>query len=189
MTGGAPRRRGPGWARGWSLWLPLALFAGFVVLVLIQLRQPADTQVRSALVGKPLPDFALGPAVPARPGLARADLATGRPRLLNIFASWCIPCAAEAPQLAALARRGVEIDGVAIRDRPDDLAGFLERNGDPYARIGADPVGTVQLMIGSSGVPETFVIDGAGVIRYQHIGEIRPEQVPLILGKLREAGG
>ena len=65
---------------------------------------------------------------------------------------------------------------------------FLARNGNPYARIGADNLGKVQLAIGSSGVPETFVIDGKGVIRYQHIGDIRPEDVPMLLGKLREAG-
>jgi cytochrome c biogenesis protein CcmG, thiol:disulfide interchange protein DsbE len=172
----------------WALWLPLVLFAGFMALTLHQLRNPASTDVVSALVGKPLPAFDLPPALPGRAGIVTNDLATGKPRLLNVFASWCIPCAAEAPQLAALAKEGVEIDGVAIRDKPDDLAGFLTRNGNPYARIGADPVGTVQLAIGSSGVPESFVIDGRGVIRYQHIGEIREEQLPLIRQKLAEAG-
>ena len=180
----APGSRRP----GWTLWLPLALFAGFVVLVVLQLRHPASTDVPSAMIGKPLPAFDLKPALPGRPGVGRGDLATGKPRLLNIFASWCIPCAAEAPQLAALAQQGIEIDGIAIRDDPHDLSAFLDRNGNPFARIGADPVGMVQLMIGSSGVPETFVIDGAGTIRYQHIGEIRAEQMPLILRKLREAG-
>lgn len=173
----------------WALWLPLGLFALFAGLVLVALLRPADRDVASAMIGKPLPQFQLRPAIPDRPGLATADMATGRPRLLNIFASWCIPCAVESPQLDRLARQGIQIDGVAIRDRPEDVTAFLARNGNPFARIGADDVSAVQLAIGSSGVPETFVIDGKGVIRYQHIGEIRPEHVPLILEKLKEAGG
>ena len=170
------------------LWLPLGLFAGFFVLVMIGLLWPADRNVASTFVGKPLPAFDLRPAVPERPGLKTADFATGKPRLLNVFASWCIPCAAEAPQLAALAAQGVEIDGIAIRDREDDVQAFLARWGNPFVRIGADDVSAVQLAIGSSGVPETFVIDGRGVIRHQHIGDIRAEDVPKILEKVREAG-
>ena len=171
----------------WTLWLPLALFLGFAGLVLFGLYRPADREVASAMIGKPLPDFALRAAVADRPGLARADLADGKPRLLNVFASWCVPCAVEAPQLAALKAEGIEIAGVAIRDRPEDVAGFLVRHGNPFARIGADDRSIVQLEIGSSGVPETFVIDGRGTIRYQHIGEIRPEHLPLLREKLREA--
>jgi cytochrome c biogenesis protein CcmG/thiol:disulfide interchange protein DsbE len=171
----------------WALWLPLALFAGFVLLVIVGLLRPADREVASAMIGKPLPAFDLRPAVAARPGLKLADMASGKPKLLNVFASWCIPCAAEAPQLAQLAGQGVEINGIAIRDRAEDVAAFLGRYGNPYARIGADDVSAVQLSIGSSGVPETFVIDGRGVIRYQHIGDIRPGDVPLILAKLDEA--
>ena len=90
--------------------------------------------------------------------------------------------------LAELARQGAEIDGIAIRDHRADLAAFLARNGNPYTRLGADDVSAVQLAIGSSGVPETFVIDGHGVIRYQHIGDIRPEEVPMMLQKLKDAG-
>lgn len=173
---------------GWALWLPLAVFAGFIVLVLVGLLRPADREVASAMIGKPLPQFDLPAATEGKPGLARKDMATGKPKLLNVFASWCIPCAVEAPQLAALAKSGVEIDGIAIRDRREDLNMFLARNGNPFARIGADNVSSVQLAIGSSGVPETFVIDGQGTIRYQHIGEIRPEHLDLIRRKLAEAG-
>lgn len=171
----------------WALWIPLVVFAGFVALVLVGLLRPASRDVQSAMIGKPLPQFALKAAVPDRPGLATGDFA-GKPKLLNVFASWCVPCAVEAPQLDALAKQGVEIQGVAIRDRQEDLQAFLARNGNPYARIGADDISAVQLAIGSSGVPESFVIDGKGVIRYQHIGDIRAEQVPMILAKLREAG-
>lgn len=174
-------------APGWALWLPLALFVGFVALVMVGLLRPASREVKSALIGKALPEFALKQAVAGRPGLARADMIGGKPRLLNIFASWCVPCIAEAPQLEALRRAGVEIDGVAIRDKSADVETFLARNGNPYARIGADEVSAIQFALGSSGVPETFVIDARGVIRYQHIGDITPGQVPMILEKLKEA--
>ena len=174
---------------GWVLWLPLGLFFAFFVLVMVGLFRPADREVASAFIGKPLPQFDLRPAVPERPGLRTAEMATGKPKLLNVFASWCIPCAAEAPQLAALAQQGVEIDGVAIRDRQEDVQRFLGQYGNPFARIGADDVSTVQLAIGSSGVPETFVIDGKGIIRHQHIGDIRAEDIQTILAKLKEAEG
>ncbi len=183
-----PEAAAPAVSRRWAIWLPLALFAGFVALVLVGLLRPAPREVESAMIGKPLPQFALRPAVADRPGLSAADFAQERPRVLNIFASWCIPCVAEAPQLAALARAGFEVHGIAIRDRPEDVAAFLARNGNPYTRIGADDVSAVQLSLGSSGVPETFVVDGRGVIRYQHIGEIRAEHVPVLLDELRRSG-
>jgi cytochrome c biogenesis protein CcmG, thiol:disulfide interchange protein DsbE len=163
------------------LWLPLVVFAVFVVTVAIGLRKPADTQIRSRMIGKPMPDFALQPALASHPGLAAADLRRGEPRLVNVFASWCLPCKAEAPQLEALKRRGVPIDGIAIRDRSEDVARFLAEWGDPFERIGADPASKVQFALGSSGVPETFVVDGGGIIRHQHIGDIRPENVAEIL--------
>ena len=168
------------------LWVPLALFAFFAGLAGYMLTQEKDQFVESTMIGQPLPDFALAPAFVGLPGAAKADF-TGKPKLLNIWASWCTPCIAEAPQLEALQAKGVEIIGVAIRDRPEDVANFLGRYGNPYARIGSDPISEVQLGIGSSGVPETFVIDAKGVIRYQHIGDIRPEHVAVLLDQLEKA--
>jgi cytochrome c biogenesis protein CcmG/thiol:disulfide interchange protein DsbE len=163
------------------LWVPLLVFAAFVATVALGLYRPSEPVIRSKLLGKPVPEFALPRAVPGKPALASTDLASGQPRLVNVFASWCIPCIAEAPQLAALKRRGIPIDAVAIRDRPEDVAAFLDRWGDPFQRIGFDRNSSVQLALGSSGVPETFVIDGEGIIRHQHVGEIRPEHVPGIV--------
>jgi cytochrome c biogenesis protein CcmG/thiol:disulfide interchange protein DsbE len=174
-------------ARGWTTWLPLALFVAFVLLVAIGLLRPADRNVASTLIDRPLPQFALPAPLVGTPGLKSADFAHGGPKLLNIFASWCVPCRVESPQLAQLAAAGVPIDGISVRDRPDTLKAFLDENGNPYRHIGADDSGAVQLALGSSGVPETYVIDGKGRIRYQHIGEIRPEHVPMLLEKLKAA--
>ncbi|RVQ65315.1 DsbE family thiol:disulfide interchange protein [Croceicoccus ponticola] len=171
----------------WAIWLPLVLFGAFFALVMNGLIRPADREIESAMVGKPLPVFDLAPGSPDRPGLATDAFRQGRPRLLNIFASWCVPCAAEAPQLDAIAKSGVPIDGVAIRDREEDLARFLARHGNPFASIGKDDISEVQLGLGSSGVPETFVIDGSGTIRYQHIGPIMDRDVAKILAEVERA--
>ena len=172
----------------WFRWIVLALAAGLLGLFAYMLTQPKDEFVESAMIGEPMPAFDLPPAVVDRPGLSSRDLADGGPKLLNVFASWCVPCAAEAPNLAKLEAAGANIVAVAIRDRPEDVARFLEVYGNPFSRIGKDDISAVQLSIGSSGVPETFVIDGKGVIRYQHIGDIRDEHVSVLLAELREAG-
>lgn len=169
------------------LWAPLVVFAVFLITVAVGLYAPSDRLIRSQMIGKPIPQFALEPALPGRPGLASSDLTAGSPRVVNVFASWCIPCIAEAPQLLDIAKRGIPIDAIAIRDRPEDVAAFLGRWGDPYRAIGSDTDSRVQMAFGSSGVPETFVVDGQGVIRYQHIGDIRPEHVPEILKAYEDA--
>ncbi|MBB4858559.1 cytochrome c biogenesis protein CcmG/thiol:disulfide interchange protein DsbE [Novosphingobium chloroacetimidivorans] len=174
-------------SRSWTIWLPLALFLAFIALVAIGLFRPADRNVASTLIERPLPEFVLPGSLPGTPGLRSAELKDGRPRLLNIFASWCIPCRVEAPQLAELKRSGAIVEGISVRDRPEAVQAFLAEHGNPFTRIGADNAGSVQLALGSSGVPETYVIDGRGRIRYQHIGEIRPEHVAMLLGKLEAA--
>ena len=171
----------------WLRLLPVLLLVLVVAGLVWRLANPADTAVTSRLVGKPVPQFALPAAVPGKPPLSSADLASGQPRLLNVFASWCVPCIAEAPVLAELERRGVAIDAIAVRDRPEDVAEFLERHGDPFERIGADRQSRAQLALGSSGVPESFVVDGNGVIRHQHIGPILPVDIPTILAELEKA--
>ncbi len=167
--------------------LPLLILLAFVAVVAWRLANPTDEAIRSRLAGQVLPSFALGPALPAKPGLESADFADGRPRLVNIFASWCVPCIAEAPLLMELKRRGVPINAIAVRDRPDDVADFLARHGDPFDRIGADPDSRVQLALGSSGVPETFVVDGRGVIRYQHLGPIEPGDLGTLMAQWKAA--
>ena len=168
------------------IWAPLVLFVLVFGLVAGGLVKPGDRTVHSAMVGKPPPTMTLPALLPGKPGVATAEL-KGKPRLLNVFASWCIPCIAEAPQLLRLKQAGVEIDAIAIRDTPEAVQAFLTRNGDPYARIGDDKASRAQLALGSSGVPETFVIDAAGRIAYQHIGDIRADDVPVLLAQLEKA--
>lgn len=166
---------------------PLALLILVIAALIWRLATPSNTNVASKLEGHRVPDFTLPAALPSKPALSAADLATGKPRLLNVFASWCVPCIAEVKVLQQLKSRGVIIDGIAIRDEPAELAGFLSQNGDPYDRIGIDAQSQVQIALGSSGVPESFVVDGKGVIRYQHIGPIEASDVPMILAKMEQA--
>jgi cytochrome c biogenesis protein CcmG, thiol:disulfide interchange protein DsbE len=160
---------------------PLAVLLLVIVALVWRLATPVDTNVSSKLEGRPLPVFALPAAVPPKPALSSTELATGQPRIVNIFASWCVPCIGEVKVLQQLKARGVPIDGIAVRDRPEDVADFLARHGDPFVRIGSDGESKAQLALGSSGVPESFIVDGRGTIRYQHMGPIEPEDVPTIL--------
>ncbi|MEL7444463.1 MAG: DsbE family thiol:disulfide interchange protein [Pseudomonadota bacterium] len=169
------------------VWIPLALFVFFLGLAGYQLTQPKDEAVPSAMIAKPLPEFELPSATEGIEGAARSDFVGGEPKLLNIWASWCLPCIAEAPQLEELKEEGIEIIGIAIRDRPEDVAQFLDRYGNPYTKIGADDISELMLQIGASGVPETYVIDAQGVIQYQHIGDIRPEHISILMSELEKA--
>ena len=171
----------------WLRLLPVALLVMLVAGLVWRLANPGDQVVSSKLVGQPVPQFSLPAAIAGTPALSSSNLATGEPQLVNIFASWCVPCIAEAPLLAELDRRGATIVGIAIRDRPEDLAQFLGRHGNPFDRIGSDATSQVQLALGSAGVPDTFIIDGRGIVRHQHIGVIAPEDVPVLLRELEKA--
>lgn len=179
MKGGLNGRR--------ILWLPLVAFILLAAALSYGLTKPANNSITSKMVGVAVPSFVLPPATPGVPGLASAELAAGTPHLVNFFASWCVPCAAEAPQLAQIAQAGVPVVGIAIRDRPDDVAEFLRRHGNPFRRIGADTASQVEIALGSSGVPESFVVDGKGMIRQQTIGPINPADVPGVIAAVRAA--
>ncbi|MBI1403156.1 MAG: redoxin family protein [Porphyrobacter sp.] len=168
------------------IWLP-ALFGLLLCgLFYAGLRNPDDHIIPSTLVGKPLPEFDTPAALPGRGGVASADFTDGKPRLLNVFASWCVPCVQEVGVLARLRERGVDITGIAIHDSTTEVADFLARNGDPYGAIGLDNEGRTQVAFGSTGVPETFVIDGTGRILYQHIGVVTDADIPKLLDLMRE---
>jgi cytochrome c biogenesis protein CcmG/thiol:disulfide interchange protein DsbE len=166
------------------IWLPLAgallLFGVFYA----GLKNPTDHVIASQMVGQPLPSFDAIPAIPERPGTANRDYADGKPRLLNVFASWCVPCVAEIPMLLRLQGQGIEINGVAVHDSSPDLQKFLAENGNPYARIGLDQDGKAQMAFGSAGVPETFVVDGKGKIIHQHVGVVTEDDIPKLVAML-----
>ncbi len=170
-----------------QLWLPLIGLALISALVTYGLYAPRTEIVHSQMIAKPLPQFQLPTAIAGQKGLSTQDFKDGKPRLLNIFASWCLPCQAEAPQLAALARSGAIIEGIAVRDKPEDLAAMFAKSGNPYTHIGADNDMHVQLLLGASGIPESYIISGDGQILYQHIGDIRPEHVAMLLEKIKAA--
>ena len=181
MPSGARRRHG---SEAWRD--ALAVFIGLATSFVLGLRKPDTHTIASQMIGVAVPAFTL-PAGPGVTGLSSKDLATGKPHLVNFFASWCVPCAAEAPQLQALAAGGAPVMGVALRDTPADMAEFLKRNGNPYTKIGIDPDSRIQIDFGSSGVPETFVVDGKGVIRFQKIGPIADAELGDIRAALKAA--
>ncbi|HEV2043321.1 MAG TPA: redoxin family protein [Sphingomicrobium sp.] len=171
----------------WLLWVPVLAFVALIAVLSSGLFHPADRTVRSAMIGQKLPEFALTAIIPGKLGLASTDFAAGQPRLLNVFASWCAPCIAEAPILMQLKAAGIKIDGVAVRDTSPALQAFLARNGDPFDRIGNDPESRIQFALGSAGVPESFVIDGKGTIVHQHVGDIKAADVPTIIAAMKGA--
>lgn len=149
-----------------------AVIAGYFLWGLNPDRNP--NMLPSVLIDQPAPEFDLPPiAGTDGPGLASADLRAGEVTLINFFASWCIPCRAEHPLLMDLAARGeVPIYGINYKNKPDEARAWLEQLGDPYGRIGADESGRVGIDWGVTGVPETFVVDREGRIRYRHWGPI-----------------
>jgi cytochrome c biogenesis protein CcmG/thiol:disulfide interchange protein DsbE len=156
--------------------LPVALFAALLAAFAIGLRHDPHL-VPSALINRPAPDFTLPGLYEPADGLSRKDL-DGRVTLVNFFASWCAPCREEHPELMALAHRpGVTLDGVAYKDRPEAARHFLDRLGNPFGHIGVDREGTTAIDFGVYGVPETYVVDGTGHIRYRHVGPLTPEDV------------
>lgn len=154
--------------------LPVLIFAAAAVAFWLGLtgdRQPDS--IPSALLGKPAPAFDL-PAVEGLgvPGLRTADLA-GQVTVLNLWASWCLPCKAEHPLLVELAREpGVRLVGIDYKDKPADARAFLLGLGNPFALVGADADGRAGIEWGISGVPETFILDAQGIVRFRWVGPL-----------------
>ncbi|HLY06833.1 MAG TPA: DsbE family thiol:disulfide interchange protein [Rhizomicrobium sp.] len=150
--------------------LPLLFFAVLAGVFVRGLNRDPSL-IPSVLIDKPLPSFHL-PAVGAGdPGLASGDF-RGHPMLLNMFASWCVSCRDEHPLLLDLHARGVPIAGIDWEDQAAAGTKYLRENGDPYARVGLDGSGRTGIDLGITGVPETFVVDRHGRVRYKQIGPI-----------------
>ena len=162
----APRRRSRGRA---LVLLPAALFAALAAAFYWGLMN-SDDRLPSALIGRAVPEFDLPPIEGRDDGLSSADL-QGEVSIVNVWASWCVPCRVEMPLLVELAAQGtVPIHGINYKDAPDAALAFLDETGDPYTRIGADRSGRTSIDWGVYGLPETFVIDARGRIAYKHVG-------------------
>jgi cytochrome c biogenesis protein CcmG/thiol:disulfide interchange protein DsbE len=149
--------------------VPVAAFFAVVAAFMLGLRHD-PSHITSTLINKPLPRFVL-PAVRANQGLASADF-RGEPMLLNVFASWCVACRLEHNLLLQLKGQGVTIQGLDWKDEAADGARYLADNGDPYSKAGNDKSGRTGIDLGVAGVPETFVVDSKGRVRYKIIGPI-----------------
>lgn len=176
---GVPAETAPGTRLGRRLRfvIPALVFIGLAIGLGIGLTKD-PSRVPSALIDQPVPEFDLPPVEGRTLGLASTDLGKGKASLVNIFASWCGPCRIEHPLWMKLSEEGeVSIHGLNYKDRPEDVNKWLNQLGDPYQRTGADIDGRVSIDWGVYGVPETFVVDSTGRIRYRHIGVMTREDL------------
>jgi cytochrome c biogenesis protein CcmG, thiol:disulfide interchange protein DsbE len=165
MTDSPPKRA------SLARFLPLVIVAGLVAVFFAALFMGDPGRLPSAFEGQKLPPFSLS-WQGQEEALTNADLATGKPVLLNVFASWCGPCRDEHPYLMQLAQKGVAIYGLNLKDSPDAAQRFLSRLGNPYQKIGSDINGRTAIDLGVYGVPETFVLDGRGRVLLRYSGPL-----------------
>jgi cytochrome c biogenesis protein CcmG/thiol:disulfide interchange protein DsbE len=180
----------------WIWLLPLVLFGALSALFLLRLWSGDPSRLPSALIGRPAPQTDL----PALAGLERdgkpipgidAAALQGAATLVNVWASWCVPCHDEAPLLMALAQdQSLRLIGINHKDQPENARRFLGRYGNPFSAVGVDQNGRVSIEWGVYGVPETFVIDRAGKIVFKLVGAITPDNLERVLKPaLARAGG
>ena len=160
------------------------VFLGY--LQMVRSGEKSVSVVPSALIDKPVPAFSLPPL----PGRAGDGLSTdsfgGKVAVVNVFASWCIPCRAEHPVIEQLAKMGIaDVYGLNWKDKPEAALKWLAELGDPYGAVGSDPSGRAGIEWGVYGVPETYVVGPDGVVRYRYVGPMTPDVldhniVPLI---------
>lgn len=151
--------------------LPPVIFAGLAAAFAIGLQREDPDQLPTALAGKPAPEVVLTALGDLR-GFDDAMLRDGEVKLVNFWASWCAPCRVEHPNLTQLAGEGIAVYGVNYKDQPDKALGFLDELGNPYLAVGADPQGRMALNWGLYGVPETYVIDGDGIVVLRFAGPV-----------------
>ena len=173
-----------------TFFIPIIAFLGLVVIGGLALQDTLSgsrnpNQLPSVLIGKPTPVVSLPLLQNSRAELA-LDAYRGQPLLVNFFASWCAPCRAEAPALENLSNQ-ISIIGIAYKDRPQDTLQFLEQYGNPFVAIGRDDDGRAGMAWGVYGVPETYLIDPSGQIKWRHAGPLTRDVITTqLLAKLAE---
>ena len=165
----APKTMKKSQIRIWFL-IPLIVFAGFMVMLYLRLGQPTEIVTNTALE-RPVPTFEL-PLLSDTSRIMTNDNLPDQPFLMNIWGSWCPTCIIEHPFLMQLEERGVNLVGVNYKDDIGDALGYLNRGGDPFSMSIQDLSGQFALDLGLTGAPETFVVDGEGIIRQHIVGEI-----------------
>jgi cytochrome c biogenesis protein CcmG/thiol:disulfide interchange protein DsbE len=181
LTSTAPLRR------PWLMTLPLLVFASLAVLFWFRLGDGDPSKIPSALIGRPAPQTALPPlqglvsSGEEVPGLDPA-MFKGKVSVVNVWASWCVPCRDEAPLLTELARdKRLQLVGINYKDARDNAWRFLGRYGNPFAASGADANGRGAIEWGVYGVPETFIIGRDGRIVYKLVGPVTPGNIDTVL--------
>lgn len=172
--------------------LPVLVFVALAALFVFRLGDGDPSKIPSALIGKPVPIFKLGPleglmaAGKPVPGFSSEDL-KGQVTVVNVWASWCAPCRQEHPLLVDLAKDpSIRVVGINQKDNPDNARRFLGTLGNPFSAVGVDPNGRASIDWGVYGVPETFVVGPDGTIRYKQIGPLTPENFSAFKEKLRQ---
>jgi cytochrome c biogenesis protein CcmG/thiol:disulfide interchange protein DsbE len=165
--------------------VPIVVFAGIAIFFFAGLRERATVapdELPSVLIGKPAPVTPL-PALDAQArGFAPADLRSGHVSVVNVFASWCVPCREEAPALRTLSQiKGVALYGMVQKDTPAKARAFLADVGNPYSRIDLDANGRASIEWGVYGVPETFIVDPRGIVRLRYAGAITPDVLSSVI--------
>jgi cytochrome c biogenesis protein CcmG/thiol:disulfide interchange protein DsbE len=180
MTAPADKSQAPG--RVTLRIVPVVVFLLLAGVFALMLRSGDPTRLPSTLIGKPAPRLSLPALVGLEqagrpiPGVAPETLETGRPTVVNFWASWCAPCVAEHPLLLRLvADTGVALVGINHKDAAPNARRFLGRYGNPFTAVGVDADGRAAIEWGVYGMPETFVLDGKGRIVYKHIGPLSAE--------------
>src|SRR5215472_12688884 len=167
--------------------VPLIIFAGITALFLIRLTAGDPSLIPSALIGHPVPQTALPPVAGLKrdggavPGIDPASF-KGAVSIVNVWASWCVPCHDEAPLLMQLAQdRRLHVVGINYKDEADNARRFLGRYGNPFAASGADANGRAAIEWGVYGVPETFIVGRDGKITYKLVGPITPDNIQQVM--------
>lgn len=170
------------------LFTPLIALVALITLFALNIDRDPNF-VPSVLLNKPVPTIDL-PAIKNfdTPGISPADF-SGHVTVVNVFASWCIPCRDEHPFIMELAEQGVAVYGINQKDAAENAKAFLDELGNPYQRIGADSKGRASIDWGVYGVPETFVVNPQGIITYKHTGPLSRHSFETSLKPAIEAAG